>query len=78
MEGVTRTPLAMNLKLPPPDPYETFGMAPEHELRMDAPAAIYLGSSPTPEVKRFSSLILDLRPGALIVVAPRALRGQQA
>ena len=66
----------MNLRLPPPDPFETLGMAPQHELQMDAPAAVYLGASPTPEVKRFSTLILDLRPGALIVLSPQALRGQ--
>ena len=66
----------MNLKLPPPDPFESLGMAPQHDLPMEAPAAVYLGASPTPEVKRLSSQILDLRPGALIVVAPQALRGQ--
>jgi hypothetical protein len=66
----------MALKLPPPDPFETLGMAPQHDLQMDAPAAVYLGAGPTPEIKRLSSLILDLRPGALIVVAPRSLRGQ--
>src|SRR5947209_19542427 len=73
-EGVIsgcRTPLAMAPKLPPPDPFESLGMAPQQEQRMDAPTAVYVGASPTPEIKRFSSLILDLRPGALIVVAPR-------
>jgi hypothetical protein len=66
----------MTPKLPPPDPFETLGMAPQHDLQMDAPAAVYIGASPTAEVKRLSSLILDLRPGALVVVAPRSLRGQ--
>jgi len=63
-------------KLPPPDPFESLGMEPDHELRMESPAAVYLGASPTPEIKRLSSLILDLRPGALIVAAPRSRRGQ--
>jgi hypothetical protein len=38
---------------------------------MKAPAAFYVGGPPTPAAKRISSVFLDLRPGALIVVAPR-------
>jgi hypothetical protein len=66
----------MALELPPPDPFETLGMAPQQDLMLEAPAAVYLGAGPSPEIKRLSSLILDLRPGALIVVTPRSLRGQ--
>jgi hypothetical protein len=66
----------MSAKLPPPDPFETLGMAPPHEFEMHAPAAVYVGGPPTPEAKRVSSVILDLRPGALIVVAPGSVSGQ--
>ena len=36
---------------------------------MPAPAAVFAMGPPSPEVDRISSKILDLRPGALIVVA---------
>ena len=37
--------------------------------RMPAPAAMFLKGPPSPEVDRFADAILELRPGALIVVA---------
>ena len=60
----------MSSKLPPPDPFETLGWAPSQSVQMHAPAAIYVGGAPTAEGKRISRVILDLRPGALIVLAP--------
>ena len=45
-------------------------MEPPGDTRMLGPTAVYVGNSPTPEVQRVSKRILDLRPGALIVVAP--------
>ena len=60
----------MSSKLPPPDPFETLGWAPAQSVQMHAPAAIYVGGAPTAEGKRISRVILDLRPGALIVVTP--------
>lgn len=65
----------MNAKLPPPDPFESLGMAPPDDCRLDAPVAYYIGVRPTPTDKRVSAVILNARPGALIVVAPTATRG---
>jgi hypothetical protein len=62
----------MSSMLPPPDPFESLGMAPPADYRMEAPAAMYLDGPPTPETKRLCDVILDLRPGALIVVASRS------
>ena len=67
---------AMSSMLPPPDPFESLGMAQPGDYRMEAPAALYLGGAPTPATKRVCSMILDLRPGALIVLAPRSARRQ--
>jgi hypothetical protein len=36
---------------------------------MAAPAAVFAMGPPSPEVDRLAEAILDLRPGALIVVA---------
>lgn len=66
----------MNPKLPPPDPFETLGMAPPENFRMDAPTAVYVAGPPSPQAKRVSEVILDLRPGALIVVAPSSVPGR--
>jgi hypothetical protein len=44
-------------------------MAPDGENPMTAPAAVFVMGPPSPEVDRVSGKILDLRPGALIVVA---------
>jgi hypothetical protein len=67
----------MSSILPPPDPFESLGMAPPDDYGLEAPAAVYVGDAPTPEAKRISNVILNLRPGALIVVAPRSVRGQR-
>jgi hypothetical protein len=64
------------MKLPPPDPFETLGMAPPGDVRMLAPTAVYVGSPPTAEIERLSKLFLDLRPGALIVVTPSVARAE--
>jgi hypothetical protein len=51
-------------RLPPPDPNEF------HEpqgLELDAPAAIFLTGPPSPAADRLSSVVLDWRPGALVV-----------
>lgn len=61
----------MSPNLPPPDPFESLGMEPSGEVRLVAPAAVYVGMAPTPETERISKRMLDLRPGALIVLAPR-------
>jgi hypothetical protein len=59
-------------KLPPPDPFESLGMAPPGDCRLEAPVVYYLDGPPTPAAKRVSDVFLNVRPGALIVVAPRA------
>jgi len=59
----------MRPNLPPPDPYESLGMGPSGDNPMTSPAAVFVMGPPSPEVDRISSKILDLRPGALIVVA---------
>jgi hypothetical protein len=68
-------PLVMSSKLPPPDPFETLGWTPSDSVQMDASAAVYVGGPPSPEGKRISRVILDLRPGVLIVVAPSSTGG---
>jgi hypothetical protein len=67
----------MNFKLPPPDPFESLGMAPPDDYRMEAPAAFYVDGAPTAAVKQLANAFLDHRPGALIVLASGAARGQQ-
>jgi hypothetical protein len=57
-------------KLPPPDPYESFGDAPEG-VNLVAPAVVYLKPAPSAETERLADAILAARPGALVVVAPR-------
>ena len=66
----------MNANFPPPDPFESLGMAPPDDYRLEAPAAFYVGA-PTPASKKVANAILDFRPGALIVVASEAARGQR-
>ena len=56
-------------RLPPPDPNESLGMAPAAELDMLGPTAVFPLGSPGRETERLAKQILDLRPGALIVVA---------
>ena len=56
------------MKLPPPDPYESFGTPPEGELPMPGPAAVFLTGPPSPEADRLSDALLAWRPGTLLVV----------
>jgi hypothetical protein len=67
----------MSFKLPPPDPFESLGMAPPDDDRMEAPAAFYVGGAPRPAAKQLANAFLDHRPGALIVLASGAARGQR-
>jgi hypothetical protein len=67
----------MNAKLPPPDPLESLGMAPPDDYRLEAPVAYYVTGPPTPAVRRVSDVFLNVRPGALIVVAPRATEAER-
>jgi hypothetical protein len=54
-------------ELPPPDPYESMGAAPEG-AELLAPAVVYIGGPPTPQTERMANAILAARPGALVVV----------
>jgi hypothetical protein len=67
----------MTFKLPPPDPFESLGMAPTDDYRLEAPAAFYVDGPPTPATKEIANAILDSRPGALIIVAASTARGQR-
>jgi hypothetical protein len=55
-------------KLPPPDPHESLGLAPESDLEITDPTVVYAAGAPSDEVDRLSDAILGLRPGALIVL----------
>ena len=57
------------MKLPPPDPNESFGMPPDQDVPMLAPAVVHLSGTPSAEVGRLSSALLAWRPGALIVLS---------
>lgn len=57
-------------RLPPPDPYEPSGLAPECGQLLPAPAAVFLKGPPSRELSRVSDAILDLRPGLLLVCVP--------
>ncbi|MGA9858525.1 MAG: hypothetical protein WBQ18_11730 [Solirubrobacteraceae bacterium] len=52
-------------------------MAPPDDYRMESPAAYYVGGPPTPAAKRLADVFLDLRPGALIVLAPRTIGAER-
>ncbi len=67
----------MDAKLPPPDPFESLGMAPPDDYRLEAPVVYYVAGPPTPTAKRVSDVILRVRPGALIVVAPKATESKR-
>jgi hypothetical protein len=67
----------MNSKLPPPDPFESLGMAPPEDYRLESPVVYYVAGPPTPAAKQVSDLILNVRPGALIVVAPKATEAER-
>ena len=57
------------MKLPPPDPNESFGTPPDGDVPMPGPAVVHLMGPPSPEGGRVSDSLLAWRPGALIVVA---------
>ena len=57
------------VKLPPPDPNESFGTPPDGNVRMPGPAVVHLMGPPGPEGGRVCDALLAWRPGALIVVA---------
>ena len=67
----------MDAKLPPPDPFESLGMAPPDDYRLEAPVAYYVAGPPTQATRRVSDVILNVRPGALIVVAPGAIDAER-
>ena len=60
----------MQPRLPPPDPYESFEMAPTGGRRVSAPTAVFVMGPASPENDRVADRVLDMRPGVLIVVAP--------
>jgi len=59
----------MAIQLPPPDPHEPSG-SPAAGFALPAPMAVYLHGRPSARTERLCDAILDLRPGALIVLAP--------
>jgi hypothetical protein len=59
----------MRPQLPPPDPHEPFLSGSLPDLELAWPTAIFAGGPPTREQDRLADAILDLRPGALFVVA---------
>jgi hypothetical protein len=58
----------MSRALPPPDPNESLGELPAVTSPLSAPVAVFAAGRPSAEVDRLSDAILDLRPGALIVL----------
>jgi len=60
----------MGNRLPPPDPHESYGPAPEGGEPVFAPTAVYVRGTPSPQADRLTDALLDLRPGLLIVLAP--------
>jgi hypothetical protein len=56
----------MSAPLPPPDPNESYFGMPD-EVRLPAPAAIFMAGPPSPEADRLSDAILSVRPGALFI-----------
>jgi hypothetical protein len=59
----------MQPRFPPPDPYETFEIAPTGGRRVSAPTAVFVKAPESAESDRVADRVLDLRPGVLIVVA---------
>ena len=55
-------------QLPPPDPHEPSG-SPPAGFALPAPVAVYVRGRPSARTERLCEAILDLRPGALIVLA---------
>jgi hypothetical protein len=60
----------MTPKLPPPDPHETYDLAPSGDYGVAEPTAVFCGGPASPESDRAASAFLDLRPGLLIVFTP--------
>jgi hypothetical protein len=58
----------MGPELPPPDPHESLGLAPEGELTIDEPTVVFAAGPPSDEVDRVADAIVAFRPGALIVL----------
>jgi hypothetical protein len=56
-------------RLPPPDPHETLGMSPSIEAEIPAPMVVFPLGPPSRNSERVADAWLDIRPGALIVVA---------
>jgi hypothetical protein len=56
------------VRLPPPDPFESFGADPPG-LALSAPAVVYLAGPPAAGADRTAAAILAARPGALVVAA---------
>jgi hypothetical protein len=52
-------------------------MAPPDDYRLESPAAFYVDGPPTPAAKQVANVILDVRPGALIVLASALQPGQR-
>ena len=59
----------MHPQLPPPDPHESLGAGASHDMRLPAPAVIFMTGPPSAEADRLSDAILEYRPGALFVAA---------
>jgi hypothetical protein len=60
----------MNPELPPPDPHESLGHAPDGAAIVPEPTVVYMRGRPAPEQDRVTDAILELRPGLLIVCDP--------
>ena len=58
------------MKLPPPDPHESYEL-PAGDQPIPAPVAFYVHGAPTDEVRRVSDAVLSLRPGTLVVFGGR-------
>jgi hypothetical protein len=58
----------MSRAFPPPDPNEFLGEPPAVTSPLSAPVAIFAAGRPSPEVDRLSDAVLELRPGAVIVL----------
>ena len=60
----------MNPEIPPPDPNESDGAEPP-SLELAAPTTWFPNGPPTPEEEALAQLILEHRPGALLVFDTR-------
>ena len=57
----------MKRELPPPDPHESLLSSPPIATPLDAPTAVFGAGAMSPENDRVADLILDVRPGLLVV-----------